>query len=74
MCTLGVIEDETHFVVKCKLSSEIRSPLFNEILNNAELNDLEDTEKLIYLMKLHPRKLAIYVVHTYLKRRNKLCS
>ena len=57
MCTLGVIEDETHFVVKCELYSEIRSQLFNEILNNAELSDVEDADKLIYLLKLHPRNL-----------------
>ena len=67
MCTLGVIEDETHFVVNCELYSEIQGQSFNDIVNNAELNDVEDTDKLIYLMKLHPRKLAKYVVHAYLK-------
>jgi hypothetical protein len=45
----GVFEDETHFILKCKVNQNMRESLFNNIELDNEIF-LNCSEKLVYLL------------------------
>ena len=64
----GVIEDEAHFILKCKVNQNLRESLFNNIeLDNEIFLKFSDEEKLVYL--LNPASVQhVRVIGFYLKR------
>jgi hypothetical protein len=70
VCNTNVIEDEVHFVCKCPIYDHLRAELFNS-LNIAHLSDVE---KLIYLVKFHWKKLAVFLEKAWFIRKSLLYS
>ena len=64
----GVIEDEAHFILKCKVNQNLRESLFNNIeLDNEIFLNFSDEQKLVYL--LNPASVQhVRVIGFYLKR------
>jgi hypothetical protein len=64
----GVIEDEAHFILKCKVNQNLRESLFNNIeLDNEIFLNFSDEQKLVYL--LNPASIQhVRVIGFYLKR------
>jgi hypothetical protein len=65
----GVIEDEAHFILKCKVNQNLRESLFNniELDNEFFFLNFSDEQKLVYL--LNPASIRhVRVIGFYLKR------
>ena len=64
----GVIEDEAHFILKCKVNHNMRESLFNNIeLDNEIFLNFSEEQKLVYL--LNPASVRhVRVIGFYLKR------
>ena len=64
----GAIEDEAHFILKCKVNQNLRESLFNNIeLDNEIFLNFSDEQKLVYL--LNPASVQhVRVIGFYLKR------
>ena len=71
-CNQIQIEDERHFLIQCTFYNDIRTDVFNDQFSNIQFNILNDVEKLRYLVKNVPRKVAKYIVKSYMRRRNAL--
>ena len=71
-CNQLQIEDERHFLIQCSFYNDIRADVFNDQFSNRQFNVLNDVDKLIYLVRKVPRKLAKYIVKAYMRRRNAL--
>lgn len=72
LCSEGVIEDETHFVVKCNFYNVIRHDYLSDIISNESYARMSDSDRLVYIINTYPRRLSKYLVNAYLKRRNNL--
>jgi hypothetical protein len=65
----GVIEDEAHFILKCKVNQNLRESLFNniELDNEIFFLNFSDEQKLVYL--LNPASIRhVRIIGFYLKR------
>ena len=65
----GIIEDEAHFILKCKVNQNLRESLFNniELDNEFFFLNFSDEQKLVYL--LNPASIRhVRVIGFYLKR------
>ena len=65
----GIIEDEAHFILKCKVNQNLRESLFNniELDNDIFFLNFSDEQKLVYL--LNPASIRhVRVIGFYLKR------
>jgi hypothetical protein len=65
----GVIEDEAHFILKCKVNQNLRETMFNniELDNEIFFLNFSDEQKLVYL--LNPTSVRhVRVIGFYLKR------
>ena len=71
-CNQIQIEDERHFLIQCTFYNDIRTDVFNDQFSNIQFNILNDVEKLRYLVKNVPRKVAKYIVKACMRRRNAL--
>ena len=71
-CNQLQIEDEKHFLIQCTFYNDIRADVFNDQFSNRQFNGLNDVDKLVYLVRKFPRKLAKYIVKAYMRRRNAL--
>ncbi|KAH3813261.1 hypothetical protein DPMN_141714 [Dreissena polymorpha] len=66
LCHSGLVEDETHFLVECALYENTRSVIFGNILNSEEYATCQSNkDKLVLLVKCHPRKCAKFVVNAF---------
>ena len=71
LCRNGDIEDESHFLLKCKTYEDFRRVLFqNCYAINQNFFTLNDMEKFIYIVNCQERELANYLVSAWNKRRN----
>ena len=65
-CNDGSIEDEKHFVMKCKLYQADRACLFQKIsLSNAPFRHFSETDKFIFIMQYKTN------MHDILNKKNK---
>ena len=49
--TCKCIEDESHFILNCKINSKLRENLYNSIkFDDSEFSNMTDEEKLVYLL------------------------
>ena len=72
LCNQQHIEDERHAVSQCTFYNDIRADVFNDQFSNIQFNVLSDADKLTYLIRNVPRKVAKYIVKFYRRRRNAL--
>lgn len=69
-CTDSVLEDETHFLLKCTMYSPIRNDIFQGLLNGQDITVLTNEQKLSILLNIHTRKIAKYLVRAYMTRKS----
>jgi hypothetical protein len=75
LCNLNEIEDELHFICRCKLYSNLRKQLKQKIIKKFKDFDLlNELEQFVYMMKSEQRNLAIYVKNCFMMRRDTLYS
>ena len=70
MCDSGQVENELHFLLKCKFYNELRNQLLSGL--NATILNLNNSEKLKLLLSEYPRQTARYLVQSLAKRKNHL--
>ncbi|XP_053394824.1 uncharacterized protein LOC123524463 [Mercenaria mercenaria] len=68
-CQSRSIEDECHFLINCTFYRDIRTDMFSDQLNKNNFTVLSDSDKLVQLVNNYPRKVAKFIVKSYLKRR-----
>ena len=66
------IEDGRHFLLQCTLYNDVRADDFKDQFSNWQFNILNDVDKLLYLVRNIPRKVAKYIDKAYMRRRNAL--
>ena len=71
LCNNNSIENEIHFVLNCELYNNIRLNYLHEILSTEEYANMSDSD-FVRIVKDHPRRLAKYLVASYLKRRENI--
>ena len=71
-CSIGKVEDETHFISDCELYSDIRETLFNKASEiNPAFNTFNSEEKVIFLMQSKEMQFSLGTSVTKMfKRRN----
>ena len=73
ICNSGSIEDEIHFIFVCEFYRDARLELFNKAsYNNENFNNLNNIEKLTYLMNSDCKILAEYLVCSWKRRQTLL--
>ncbi|KAK6171961.1 hypothetical protein SNE40_018378 [Patella caerulea] len=72
MCAHNCIEDEKHFILSCSLYSDLRQYWFNEATSDLQSSQMQDNDRLIYLMNNLPRRCAKFLTRAFLRPRNKL--
>lgn len=70
MCNLGLIEDEKHFLLFCPFYTCCREQEYSNIILSDNFIQMSDDDKLSFLLNIHIRKTAKYLLRAYLKRRN----
>jgi hypothetical protein len=69
-CNLNTVEDEKHFLLSCELYDVIRQNVYSDIILQTAYTSLSSDDKLAFLLNIHPRKTAKYIVKAYLSRRS----
>ena len=72
LCNLNCIEDEIHFLCTCPVYTEVRSILFDKIIDNDSFTDMDCTDKFIFLMKNHWKDVSTFVSNAWRIRQEKL--
>jgi hypothetical protein len=73
-CNLNTVEDEKHFLLSCKLYDVIRQNVYSDIILQTAYTSVSSDDKLAFLLNIHPRKTAKYIVKAYLSRRSVMYS
>ena len=72
MCDAQAVEDETHFLTNCAMYQTIRETVFGDILDTQLYKDLSNAQRLTYLITNFNRKVAKFIVRSFIVRRNAL--
>ena len=68
-CDSRTVEDECHFVMECNFYNDIRSSFFADLVN---IDDFNNIDKLVYIVRQHPRRLAKFLLAAVARRRSRL--
>ncbi|MCG8049515.1 MAG: reverse transcriptase family protein, partial [Candidatus Thiodiazotropha endolucinida] len=75
LCNCNTPEDETHFLLDCTLYTSIRDQWFKDIIQRISDNSwiqMNNSDKIKFLVCTYPRQTAKYLVSAFLKRRKTL--
>ena len=68
-CQLNSIEDETHFLLDCTCYIHIREQVFGDIILTNDFINSSVHGKLNFIIHNYPRKIAKFLMKSYLKRK-----
>ena len=69
LCNHETVESEYHFLMNCPRYDDLRSNIFQDILDENEFCSLGENDKLKFLLDNFPRKTAKYIVAAFTRRK-----